>query len=339
MTTMHALVVPALNAEWEMREVDIPEISSGQVLVKVRACGICGTDVWLTEGKLAFGPPPLSLGHEGVGEVVAVGDGVTTRKVGDRVGIIPLQRGCGRCDWCRRGEPVDFVTAANCAAPVLTGFHHGGAQAEYVAAEAVGTVPLPDGLSYENAAPIMCIGYTAWSGLRRANPKPGARVAISGIGGLGHLALQYAKAAGFTTIAITHSPDKHELAHKLGADIVVSNGAELRAAGGADVLLATNSSNEAAIDAMQGLSPRATVVLMGIAFDTFTVTNMAMVMGSLRILGSAHNGTQYLVEALQLAADGKVTPMIEVFDKNQAADAYKRAAGGKARFRAVISYA
>jgi alcohol dehydrogenase/propanol-preferring alcohol dehydrogenase len=336
---MHALIVPALNADWEMREVDIPEISSGQVLVKVRACGICGTDVWLTEGKLAFGEPPLSLGHEGVGEVVAVGDGVTTRKVGDRVGIIPLQRGCGRCDWCRRGEPVDFVTAANCAAPVLTGFHHGWRP---------GRVRSGRGRRYRAAARRAVLRERCADHvhrlhrlvrLRRASPKPGARVAVSGIGGLGHLALQYAKAAGFTTIAITHSPDKHELAHKLGADMVVSNGAELRAAGGADVLLATNSSNEAAIDAMQGLSPRATVVLMGIAFDTFTVTNMAMVMGSLRILGSAHNGTQYLVEAMQLAADGKVTPMIEVFDKNQAADAYTRAAEGKARFRAVISYA
>jgi D-arabinose 1-dehydrogenase-like Zn-dependent alcohol dehydrogenase len=270
---------------------------------------------------------------------VAVGDGVSSRAVGDRVGLVTLQTGCGECAWCRRMEPLDFVTAANCARPTLTGMNVGGANADYIAVRAEATVLLPDGLSYHHAAPLMCVGYTALAGLRRAEPRPGERVAVSGIGGLGHLALQYAKASGLTTIAITRSSDKRDLARELGADTVVSNGAELHETGGADILLHTNNSNSAAADAIQGVAPRGRVVLMGIAFDTFSVPNMPMVMNSLTILGSTHNGPRYLVEALQLAADGKVTPMVEVFGKDEAAAAYQRTAEGKARFRTVIEYA
>ncbi|MEO3821677.1 alcohol dehydrogenase catalytic domain-containing protein [Plantactinospora sp. B24E8] len=337
---MQSVVVPGLGQPWELRSADVPEVRAGKVLVRVHASGICGTDVWITEGKLSFGVDfPMRLGHEGVGEVVAVGEGVTARSVGDRVGLLTLQSGCGTCAWCRRAEPLDFVTAANCAQPVLTGMNVDGAHADYVAIPANATVPLPDGLPYEHAAPLMCIGYTAWSGLRRANPQPGERIAVSGIGGMGHLAIQYAKASGLTTIAVTGSPEKQELARQLGADIVVATGAELREAGGADILLHTNSSNSAAADALQGVAPRGRVVLMGIGFDTFAVPNMPMIMNSLQLLGSAHNGTRYLVEALRIAAEGKVTPMVETYDKNRAAEAYQRAADGKARFRSVITYA
>jgi D-arabinose 1-dehydrogenase-like Zn-dependent alcohol dehydrogenase len=338
MKQMRTVVVPGLGKQWELRSVDAPEVGAGQVVVRVHASGICGTDVWITEGKLSFGIDfPMTLGHEGVGEVVAIGEGVTTRSVGNRVGLLTLQSSCGTCAWCQRAEPLDFVTAANCKRPVLTGMNVGGANAEYVAIPANATVPLPDGLAYEHAAPLMCIGYTAWSGLRRADPKPGERIAVSGVGGMGHLAIQYAKASGFTTIAITSSPDKRELARKLGADVVVSNGAELRDAGGADILLHTNSSNGAAGDAIQGVGPRGRVVLMGIAFDTFPVPNMPLIMNSIQVLGSAHNGTKYLVEALKIASEGKVIPMVETYSMDRAAEAYQRTAEGKARFRTVIT--
>lgn len=338
MEEMQTVVVPGRGMQWELRKADVPEVGVGQVLVRVRASGICGTDVWITEGKLSFGIDfPMTLGHEGVGEVVEVGEGVTTRSIGDRVGLLTLQSSCGTCAWCQRAEPLDFVTAANCKRPVLTGMNVGGANADFIALPASATVPLPDGLAYQLAAPLMCIGYTAWSGLRRADPKPGERVAVSGVGGMGHLAIQYAKASGFTTIAITSSPDKAKLARKLGADIVVSNGAELRDAGGADILLHTNSSNSAAADAIQGVSARGRVVLMGIAFDTFAVPNMPLIMNSIRVLGSAHNGTQYLVEALKIAGGGKVTPMVETYSKDRAAEAYQRTAEGKARFRTAMA--
>jgi len=254
----------------------------------------------------------------------------------------PLKMSGTAFNWIgspQRAEPLDFVTAANCKRPVLTGMNVGGANADYIAIPSSATVRLPDGLAYEHAAPLMCVGYTAWSGLRRADPKPGERIAVSGVGGLGHLAIQYAKASGFTTIAITSSPDKRELARKLGADIVVSNGAELRDAGGAAILLHTNSSNSAAADAIQGVSARGRVVLMGIAFDTFAVPNMPLIMNSIQVLGSAHNGTQYLVEALKIAGEGKVTPMVETYRKDRAAEAYQRTAEAKARFRTVITNA
>jgi D-arabinose 1-dehydrogenase-like Zn-dependent alcohol dehydrogenase len=338
MGTMQRMIIREQDGNWELEEVDIPSPGAGEVLVRVKASGICGTDVWFSQAKLAFGPFPLSLGHECVGEIVEIGDGVSDRHVGDRVGVMPLQAGCGTCAWCQRHEHIDFVTAQNCAAPVLTGFGSNGAQAEYYVAHASGTVVLPDGLSYEAAAPIMCAGYTAWSGLRRADPNPRDVIAVSGLGGVGHLAIQYAKAAGHRTIAITSAADKHETAMSLGADAVVTNGAELAAIGGADVLLSTNSSNKALMDHMAGLRPRGTVVVMGISFDELAVTNMAMVMNSIRVLGSAHNGPQYLAEAMQIAGDGHVRPVLEVFDKSQINDAYQRVLLGQARYRAVVTY-
>jgi alcohol dehydrogenase/propanol-preferring alcohol dehydrogenase len=338
MSTMKRMTIRSQDGPWELEEVGIPSPGAGEVLIRIKASGICGTDVWFSQAKLAFGPFPLSLGHEGVGEIVEVGDGVRDRNVGDRVGIMPLQAGCGTCEWCQRHEEIDFVTAQNCAAPVLTGFGANGAQAEYYVALASGTVVLPDGLSYEAAAPIMCAGYTAWSGLRRAEPRPQDVVAVSGVGGLGHIAIQYAKAAGHRTIAVSSSTDKHSTALALGADEVVSNGAELAAAGGADILLSTNSSNAALVDHMTGLRPRGTLVVMGIAFDTLALGNMPMVMNSIRVLGSAHNGPQYLAEALRIAADGQVKPIVETFDKSEINEAYERVANGSVRYRAVVTY-
>ncbi|WP_209020813.1 alcohol dehydrogenase catalytic domain-containing protein [Nocardioides sp. 1609] len=337
-STMLATTIDAVGAPWRLQEVPVPTPAPGQVLVRVHASGICGTDPYITGGQLVFRDLPGVPGHEGVGEVVAVGDGVTSRVPGDRVGIITLQESCGRCAWCRGGRPLDFVTAGQCPGAVLTGFNVDGAQAEYVVAAAAGTVLLPDALAYRDAAPIMCIGYTAWSGIRRADPEPGERIAVAGIGGMGHLALQYARAAGFETIAVTATSDKQEIATRLGADHVVADGAELAAMGGADVLLSTTSSNRAAVDALQGLAPYGRAVMMGIAFDEFNLANMSMIMNQHSILGSAHNGTPYLVEALDLAASGAVTPMVETFEAQDVAAAYERAASGRARFRVVVEY-
>lgn len=338
MSTMQRMIIHEQDGPWQLEETVVPSPGPGEVLIRVRASGICGTDVWFSQAKLAFGPFPLSLGHEGVGEIVEVGAGVHNRKVGDRVGVMPLQAGCGTCEWCQRHEPLDFVTAQNCTAPLLTGFGSNGTQADYFVALASGTVVLPDDLPYEAAAPIMCAGYTAWSGLRRAEPRPQDVVAISGFGGLGHIAVQYAKAAGHRTIAVTSGPEKRATALSLGADEVVSNGAELADVGGADVLLSTNSSNAAVVDHMAGMRPRGTLVMMGIAFDPLPLGNMPMVMNSVRVLGSAHNGPNYLAEALRIAADGHVNPVIETFDKTQINDAYTRASNGEARYRAVVTY-
>jgi D-arabinose 1-dehydrogenase-like Zn-dependent alcohol dehydrogenase len=337
-TQMQSVVVSEANAPWVLEERERPEAGPNQVLVRIRACGICGTDVWMANGTLSYRAFPLVLGHEGVGEVVALGAGVTQRKVGDRVGIPMVQKRCGQCDFCREQHPNSFVTAANCANPVLTGVNVDGAHAEYIAADVDGTVLIPDGVSDEMAAPTLCAGFTVWAALRRAEVRAHGRVAVVGIGGLGHLAIQYAKAAGYRVTAITHSPDKADLARQLGADEVVSDGAGLKAAGGADLIMHTSSNHASVTSALEGLRPWGKVVMMGIAQDDFTLPALPLVSNSYQIIGSAHNGFEYLVEALDFVARKEVTPIIELFSKDRVAEAYDRVASGDVRFKAVVTY-
>jgi alcohol dehydrogenase/propanol-preferring alcohol dehydrogenase len=220
----------------------------------------------------------------------------------------------------------------------LTGVNVDGAQAEYIAVDVVGTVLLPDGLAYELAAPTLCAGYTVWAAIRRADPKLGGRVAVVGIGGLGHLAIQYAKAAGYHVTAVTRSEDKKALARELGADEVVVDGAALKAAGGADVLMHTSSSHAAVTDAMTGLNPWGKLVMNGIATDEMTLPALPLVANSFQVIGSAHNGLEYLAEALDLVARGAVKPMVETYPKERAGEAYQRVSSGAVRFKAVVTY-
>src|SRR5215813_427599 len=339
MATMKAAVVSQVNGPWVLQDVPMPKAGPHQVLVKIHACGVCYTDALLARGTIKLREFPMVLGHEGVGEVVALGEGVTTRKVGDRVGLPITQRSCGRCDFCRERHVNSFVTANNCVAPILTGVNVDGGQAEYVAADEDGTILLPGGISYEMAAPTVCAGYTVWAALRRANATPGARVAVGGIGGVGHLGVQFAKAAGYHVIAMTHSPEKHKLARDLGADDVVADGDGLKAAGGADVLLHTSPRHETAIDALKGLLPWAKIVLMGIsADDTFPLSALAVTSHSYQVIGSAHNSPEYLAEALNIVARGEVKPMIDVFPKEKVNEGYNRLINGQLRFRGVVTY-
>ncbi|WP_327217688.1 zinc-binding dehydrogenase [Streptomyces cyaneofuscatus] len=332
---MKAVVMTGANQPWEVQEVPTPTAEPGQVLVKVHASGMCFTDVWATTG---YGGDiyPQTPGHE----VVEVGAGVHTRQVGDRVGTTWVQSACGRCDYCRENRPLTGQTAMNCPGARTTGFSTQGGHAEYIAITAGGTVLLPDGLAYEHAAPMMCAGYTTWSGLRDASPQPHEKVAVVGIGGLGHVALQLAKASGFETIAITHSPDKHELAAQLGADHVVANGEELRDLGGTDVLLITTNAFDAAEEAMTGLRPDGRVVLSGLDFTRpFSISSEGVPFHMMRqqVIGSTHGGQHYLAEVLDLAAKGKVKPITETFPLDRATDAYDRLSSGKMRFRGVLT--
>ncbi|MDP9870270.1 MULTISPECIES: alcohol dehydrogenase catalytic domain-containing protein [Streptosporangium] len=340
---MKAAVIPEVNAAWELREVPTPRPGPGEVLIRVHASGICHNDVLATRGIIPFPAfSPAVTGHEPVGEVVEVGAGVTSRKVGDRVGTTWIQGTCGRCDYCALELPVSGQAAFRCAAPAMTGFTVPGGHAEYMVAAASGTVLLPDGLDYELAAPVLCAGYTAWSAFRVGAPRPKERVAVLGIGGLGHLALQFAAAGGFETVAITRSPDKHALARELGADTVVGSGEELLAAGGADVILATGPSYAAATDSMRGLRLGGRIVLAGIdGLEPFTLApDLARPFFAQRhqVLGATHEGPQYLKEALEVVASGKVTPKVEVFDKTQVAEALDKVAKGEVRFKAVVTY-
>jgi 2-desacetyl-2-hydroxyethyl bacteriochlorophyllide A dehydrogenase len=327
---MKAAIVPAAHGAWVLKDLPTPEPGPGQVLVKIRASGICYTDVHQTHGELP-GPFPRTLGHEPVGEVVALGAGVRARRVGDRVGVPWVQATCGRCEWCLRGKTMF------CAESVGTGVGIAGGHAEYMVAHADATMLLPDGLSYEQAAPIFCAGYTVWSGLRRAEPQPGERVAVVGIGGLGHLALQYAKAAGFTTIAVSRSPDKDRLIRELGGDEVVRDGAGLARAGGADVVLGTSNSADAMADAIQGLRPDGRLVVMGFEGKPLAISPADLIMKRIKIVGSQQNGREYLFEALALAASGKVRVVAETYRLDEIGKAYGRVERGEVRFRAVVT--
>jgi dehydrogenase len=338
---MRAAVIPGVNARWEIREVPTPRPGPGEVLIRVRACGVCYNDVLTTKAVIPFpSVSPAITGHEPAGEIVELGPGVTSRRVGDLVGTTWIRGTCGRCEYCRRQVPVSGTACLGCAAPTATGFTVQGGHAEFMVAAADETTPLPEGLAPELAAPVLCAGYTSWCALRAAEPGPGERVAVLGIGGLGHLALQFSRACGFETVAITRTEDKHDLARKLGADFVVAGGEELAAAGGADVILATGRSYPAAAEALRGLRPEGRLVLAGMdTSGSFTIApDHPFFVQRQRVIGSTHNGPQYLQEALALVASGKVTPMVEVFTMAEIPDVIDRVARGDVRFRAVITY-
>jgi alcohol dehydrogenase len=337
---MLSSVVPSVNSKWEVKEVPTPQPGTNQVLIKIHASGICYTDVHTTKGDLGV-EFPHTIGHEPAGEIVALGEGVTTRKVGDRVGVPWVQSTCGRCEWCQRGK-LFF-----CPNKIVTGINIAGSHAEYMVAFADATQMIPNGLSYDQAAPVFCAGYTVYSGLRFADPKPHERIAVVGIGALGHLGIQYSKAAGFETIAVTHSKDKEELAYKLGADSVVSDGEGLLkegrnvssdggSGGGADVILATSNSYKATADSIKGLRPDGRLVLMGFSTtEPFTISPEILFNHS-RIIGSTQNDREHVYEALDYAAKGKVRVMTEIFPLEEISNAYDKVANGNVRFKAVI---
>jgi dehydrogenase len=340
---MRAVVIPQVNAEWVFQEIPTPQPGPGEVLIRVRACGLCGNDVAASRGLLPFPSiSPAVPGHEPVGEVVDAGPGVTSCLVGDRVGTYWIRGTCGRCDYCRLGRPVSGTASFLCAAPVSTGCTVQGGHAEYMVVAADQTISIPDEVSDEAAASLLCAGYTVWSAIRAADPKPHERVAVAGIGGLGHLGLQYAKACGFETVAITSSPDKHDLARGLGADLVVADGHELCAAGGADVVIDTTPSYVAASQSLAGLRVGGRLVLAGIdGQDGFSIPGAAVhpfFALDQKILGATHAGPEILREALDIAATGKITPMVETFAAADIAEAVERVGKNDVRFRAVITY-
>jgi alcohol dehydrogenase len=326
---MLSSVIPSEHAKWEVKEVPTPQPGNNQVLIKIHASGICYTDVHTTKGGLGV-KFPYTTGHEPAGEIVALGEGVTTRKVGDRVGVPWLQSACGRCKWCQRGK-LFF-----CPNHIATGINIAGSHAEYMVAYADATQLLPDGLSYDQAAPKFCAGYSVYSGLRFAYPKPHERVAVVGIGALGHLGIQYSNAAGFETIAVTHSKDKEELAYKLGANSVVSDGDMLLKAGGADVILATSNSYKATADSIKGLRPDGRVILMGFSTTEPLAISPEILFKHGHIIGSTQNDREHLYEALDYVAKGKVKVMTEIFPLEEISNAYDKVANGNVRFKAVV---
>lgn len=327
---MKAAVATSKGKNWEIKEVPNLKCGTNQVLIKIHASGICFTDVHQTEGNFP-GPFPRVLGHEPVGEIVEIGAGVTSRKVGDRVGVPWIQTSCNRCEWCLRGKPMF------CEQQQATGVEFSGGHAEYMVAHADATMLIPEKVSYEQAAPIFCAGYTVWSGLRWADPQPHERIAILGIGGLGHLALQFAHAAGFETIAISHSPDKDAQIKSLGADVIVRDGEGLLKSGGADIILSTTNSSEAMTGSIKGLRPDGRFVAMGVDAKPAQFSIIDLIRKRLKIIGSQQNHREYLFEALDMVAKGKVNVITETYAFEDINKAYEQVKQGKVRYRAVVT--
>lgn len=334
---MKAAVITRINTPWEIMEKPQPQPKDGQVLIKIHACGLCGTDLHVHHGLFPV-PLPCIPGHEPVGEIVSVGPGVTDLKVNDRVGVFWHQRGCGRCQICQSGYPK---YCSECPNQTNTWVGMGGGMAEYMLAWSSGCALIPDELSYLNAAPLFCAGYTIASGFHNGRPKPGETIGVFGIGGLGHLAIQYAKAKGHSVVAITEHEEKRDLAKKLGADEVVVTGPRLidnvKALGGIDVLLHTGNAGSTITQLLEAMKPEGRIVIMGIDKTPLQAPPMAIISKQLRIIGSTQNKRRDLFEILQLAARGKVTPMIEVYRLEDIQSVVKKLEEGKIRFRAVIN--
>jgi len=316
------------------QDIPTPQPGPGQVRIRLQATGVCGTDVHVWHGELPV-PLPLVLGHEPVGEVDAVGPGVSLPKVGERVGVSWFQAGCGYCRYCQI-KKVKF-----CAEP-KTWITNGGGYADYMIAEAEGCTLLPDGLEWAQAAPLFCGGFSAMSAFRAAKPQAGDRIAVIGIGGLGHLALQVAKAMGHDVVAITNSPNKLQDAKAMGADdvLVIKDhvGQELAKMGGVDAVLSFSPSMKQNSQALEGLRPGGRLVTTAVSAEPIQGNPVQMLFKQTSIIGSAQNDLADLVDILGLVAKGKVRPQLEVYALEEINRVLARLTEGKVRHRAVVTH-
>jgi D-arabinose 1-dehydrogenase-like Zn-dependent alcohol dehydrogenase len=329
---MRAAVFKTVETPLSFEDLPDPLPGPGQVRIKMHSSGLCGTDMHVFHGHFPV-PLPIVFGHEPVGVIDALGPGVTTFSIGDRVGVSWVQGGCGRCVECAR-ERTKYCRASR------TWVQNGGGNAQLMIAEATGCNRIPEGIAWEVAAPMFCAGFTVMSGYRNARPRPGDRVAVIGMGGLGHLALQIAKALGHETIAITSSENKRAECKLLGADevLVVKShaGKELAALGGADVVLSTSNGMAQVSQVVSGLRPEGRLVSMSIGAGAIEADPMTILGGQLSIIGSMQNDRADLIEILDLVAAGKVKPMLEVYPFAKINEAIARLAAGDVRYRAVV---
>jgi D-arabinose 1-dehydrogenase-like Zn-dependent alcohol dehydrogenase len=335
MATMKIARVPAANEKFELVDVDIPEPGPGQVRVKVHACGVCHSDSMTVMGAMG-NSFPRAPGHEVAGVVDTVGEGVTTWKPGTRVGV-GWFGGCDfTCEPCRRG---DFISCENGQVP---GIAYDGGYAEYMVVPAEALARIPDDLSDVDAGPLLCAGITTFNSLRESVARPGDLVAILGVGGLGHLGIQYAAKMGMEVVAIARGTDKEPLAKELGAHHYIDSkasdvAAELKMLGGAKVVLATVTASDAMTPVLGGLKPRGQLVVVGISPEAIQVPPGAIIPGSTSVQGHASGTSQDSEDTLRFSALTGVRPMIETMPLSEAQAAYDKMMSGDARFRMVLT--
>jgi len=339
MAKMRVARVIAAKQSFELVEREIPQPAAGQVRIKIEACGVCHSDAMTKEGLWPGIEYPRAPGHEIAGVIDALGNGVGGWTTGQRVGVGWHGGHCGYCDSCRRG---DFVTCQ--IALQIPGIGYDGGYAEYMIAPAGTLARIPDDLSAIDAAPLMCAGVTTFNPLRNSGARPGDLVAVLGIGGLGHLGIQFAAKMGFKTVAIARGGDKEPLARKLGANSYIDSKAqdpakELLKLGGAKVVLATVTNGDAMSAVLGGLGVNGKLIVLGAAAEPLQVQGIPLLMGRRSILGWPSGSSIDSQDTLAFSAQTGVRSMNEIFPLERAAEAYDHMMSGKARFRAVLTMA
>ena len=333
--TMRAVEVTKPGTPFKLVERPIPEPGRGQVRIAVEACGICHSDAFLKEGHFPGVTYPRIPGHELIGRIDAVGEGVSAWKAGQRVGVGWHGGHCFVCDACRAG---DFIT---CEREQICGFSYDGGYAEFTVAPQEALARVPDALRSADAAPLMCAGVTTFNSLRHSGARAGDLVAVQGIGGLGHLGIQYARKLGFYTVALSRGADKRALALELGAHLYVDQEKEeaapaLQKLGGARAILATAPNAKIMSGLVDGLSRNGTLLVVGAAPEPIQVSPFQLIGKRKRILGWPSGTAKDSEETLSFSAHLGVQSRNEVFPLERAQEAYERMLGNQARFRVVL---
>lgn len=334
---MGAAIATSFGRPLILSDVATPIPGPGEVLVKVAACGVCHTDIHAVDGDWPVKPKlPFIPGHEVVGHVAALGQGVTRLREGDAIGVAWLHDACGACEYCGTGWETLCPSQHN------TGYGVDGGYAEYLIAHAAYAVKIPAGMDLVKAAPILCAGVTTYKGIKETDTKPGDWLAISGIGGLGHVAVQYAKAMGLHVVAIDVSEDKLALARRLGADIALNAavpdlaGEVSRRTGGMHGALITAVSAPAFAQCLSLLRPGGTMSMVGLPPGSFALPIFDVVLKRLTVRGSIVGTRQDLAEALRFAAEGKVTAQVETRRLNEINAIFAELKAGRVRGRIVL---
>jgi D-arabinose 1-dehydrogenase-like Zn-dependent alcohol dehydrogenase len=333
---MKAAQIPKPGADFQIVERETPKPGAGQVRIKVQACGVCHSDVLTKEGSWPGIQYPRVPGHEVAGIIDEVGAGVSEWQKGQRVGVGWHGGHDNTCPECRRG---DFRNCRNLKVP---GISYDGGYQQYMVAPAEAVVAMPESLKDTEAAPLLCAGITTYNALRHSGALPGDLVAIQGMGGLGHLGVQFASKFGYKVAAISRGSETAALARKLGANVYIDSQAtnaaeELKRLGGAQVILATAPSSKAMSELFDGLGPNGKLMVIGVAFEPLEVTPVQLVMGSRAIQGWASGTSADCEDTLRFAELTGVRPMIETYPLEKAAEAYARMMSGKAQFRVVLT--
>jgi D-arabinose 1-dehydrogenase-like Zn-dependent alcohol dehydrogenase len=336
MSQMHAIQVSTPNGPFELVEREIPTPGRREVRIKVQACGICHSDSFTKSGSFPGIQFPRVPGHEVVGVLDAVGAEVPEWKVGFRVGVGWHGGHCGHCAPCRAG---DFIS---CTTGKVPGISYDGGYADYMIAPFEALAAIPAELSSIDAAPLLCAGITTFNALRHSGASPGDVVAILGIGGLGHLGVQFAAKSGFHTVAIARGADKGPLAKSLGAHHYIDSSAqnvaeELQKLGGARVVLATVTDSKSMAAAIGGLGIDGKLLIVGASMEPMEVAPLALIMGRRSISGWPSGTSSDSEDTLKFSALSSIRPVIETYPLAKAAEAYARMMSGKARFRVVLT--